>query len=200
MANKSIEAWETIMSTTAKPEAAASTYNPDEDGVTHVNVFTRGKVKLGRDLSNFQECNIDHPYFGRFRTLEGLWFYIKTGCNEEMFRIMNGHDCRKKGKIMTNVQYPLFTKMFKLGMIEKLEKNQQLQEELKANTLPLVHYYNYAGAVHVPQRHEWQIEFWQNLRETLLASGNLDLIKNELVEYIDRIQAQPSEAEESTGK
>lgn len=175
-------------------------YDPAEDGVSHVNVFTRGRAKLGRDLSNFQECNIEHPYYGRFRTLEGLWHFLKTGCSENLFRVLNGHDARKRGKELPTVHYTLFTKMFKLGMLEKLAKNTHLQRELIANTLPLVHYYNFGGGIVVPERHEWQIEFWQNLRETLLASGNLDLIKNELVEYIDRIQAQPSEAEESTGK
>lgn len=180
--------------------AVAATFDPEEDGKTHINVFTRGRVKLGRDLSNFQECNIEHPYYGRFRTLEGLWHFLKTGCNQDLFRVLNGHDSRKKGKELETVHFTLFTKMFKLGMVEKLAKNPQLQHELISNTLPLVHYYNFGGAINVPKRHEWQIEFWQTLRETLLASGNLDVIKNELVEYIDRVKDQPEREHEPAAR
>lgn len=163
--------------------------NPDEDGVSHINVYTRGKSKLGRDLSNFQECNIEHPYLGRFRTLEGLWYYMKTGFSDEMFRILNGFDCRKKGKAMDSQQYPLFTKMFKLGMVEKLAKSPSLQEDLIRNELPFVHYYNYRGKVIIPPRHEWQIEMWETLRQNLLTVGNLDMARNELTTYIDRVQS-----------
>lgn len=184
---------------TKKPPAVPA-FDPEQDGVSHVNVFTRGRMKLGRDLSNFQECNIEHPYFGRFRTLEGLWHYLKTGRSEELFRVMNGHDSRKKGKDMESFHYPLFTKMFKLGMVEKLAKNPQLQQELIKNTLPLVHYYNFRGTIHVPPRHEWQIEFWQTLRETLIASGNLDVIRDELIEHIDRTKNNPTEMDEVAGK
>lgn len=178
------------------PQKTAPAFDPAEDGVSHINVFTRGRTKLGRDLSNFQECNIVHPYFGRFRTLEGLWFYLKTGRKEELFRVLNGHDAKKQGKLQETVHYALFTKMFKLGIVEKLAKSDDLRRELLNNELPLVHYYNFGGNVVVPQRQEWQIEFWQVLRDTLLAAGNLDNIRKELSDYIDRAIANPEREDE----
>ena len=52
----------------------------EDDGVTHINVYSRGVTSLGRSLSNLAECNIEHQYFGHFRTLEGLWFYNCGSC------------------------------------------------------------------------------------------------------------------------
>lgn len=169
----------------------------EQDGKSHVNIFTRGKTKLGRDLSNFHECNIEHPFYGRFRTLEGLWHFLKTGCKDDMYRLLNGHDARKRGQAAESTHYPLFTKMFKLGMVEKLAKNKDLQKALMDNNLPLVHYYTYGGAVHVPQRHEWQIEFWETMREALLVIGNVDMIRDELVEYVNRVQGTQSKPDEA---
>lgn len=171
-------------------------FDAAEDGKTHVNVFTRGQTKMGRAMSNFQECNIEHPFFGRFRSLEGLWYYLKTGRNTELFRILNGYDARKQGKPRETVKYPLFTKMFKLGMVEKLAKNKELQEELVKNELPLVHYYVYQGAIQVPPRHEWQLEFWMTMRQALISTGSLDVVRNELVDYINRSQSEKATAVE----
>lgn len=172
---------------TRQTTPAEPAFNPAEDGVRHVNVYTRGATALGRGLSNFQDCNIEHPYFGHFRTLEGLWYFLKTGQNDEMFRVLSGHDCRRRGKDMPAIHYPLFNKMFKLGMVEKLDKNLTLQRDLVKNELPLVHYYNYHGRINVPPRQEWQLEFWQTLRQTLMAAGNIDVIRQELKNYIDQV-------------
>lgn len=36
-------------------------YSPIDDGVTHINVYSKGRTKLGRDLSNFAAIGIIHP-------------------------------------------------------------------------------------------------------------------------------------------
>lgn len=175
----------TLMTKRTNPQIAPA-FDPSDDGVKHINVYTRGRTALGRNLSNFQECNIEHPHFGHFRTLEGLWYFLKTGCKDEMLRVMNGHDSRRHGAKLPAVHYPLFNKMFKLGMVEKLDKNLQLQRDLVQNELPLVNYSNYQGRVIVTPRMEWQLEFWQTLRQTLIAAGNVDVIRRELNNYINQ--------------
>lgn len=161
-------------------------YNPEEDGVTHINVYSRGAHVLGRGLSNLSECNIEHPFFGHFRTLEGLWFYMKTNFKDDQFRILKGVAARDLGKQMPTEPYPLFNKMFKLGMLEKLERHPMLQTELLKNELPLAHYYSYGGGKKIMQldRHQWQLDFWILLRSTLKNTGSLDVIRNELLESI----------------
>lgn len=179
-------------------QVPTKTYDPVEDGVTHINVYTKGKTKIGRDCSNLQECNIEHPYLGRFRTLEGLWYYTKTGCQHEIFRVLNGHDARKRGKPMPRVDYPLFNKMFKLGIVVKLENNPELQKELVASgDIELTHYYVYQDKILTQPHHEWQIEFWKILRDALKATGSVKVIRDELTAYIDRYLANKDSVDDS---
>jgi hypothetical protein len=168
-------------------------YKPEDDGVTHINVYTRGATTLGRGLSNLSECNIEHPYFGHFRTLEGLWFYMKTDFKDDQFRILKGIAARDLGKSMPTEPYPLFNKMFKLGMLVKLERNPSLIQELINNDKPLAHYYSYGGGKKIVQldRHQWQLDFWILLRSTLINTGSLDVIRNELEESIKYHLANP---------
>lgn len=175
------------MSTDTQPKTQSTLpYRPEDDGVTHVNVYSRGVTTLGRGLSNLSECNIEHPYFGHFRTLEGLWFYMKTNFKDDQFRIIKGVAARDLGKQLPSEPYPLFNKMFKLGMLEKLERNPQLQALLLENEKPLAHYYSYGGGKKIMHldRHQWQLDFWILLRSTLKNTGALNVIRDELVESI----------------
>jgi hypothetical protein len=164
---------------------AKSEFIPSEDGVSHVNVYTRGATVLGRGLSNLSDCNIEHPYFGHFRTLEGLWYYMKTGFADDSFRIIKGLRARELGKKMPSKLYPLFNKMFKLGMLEKLDRNPTLQKQLKENDLPLAHYYVYSDRVQPLTHHQWQLDFWQLLRTALINTGDLNVIRKEILDEIE---------------
>jgi len=171
------------LDTPSKPSGPAGLI-PEEDGKTHINVYSRGVTPLGRSLSNLSECNIEHPYFGHFRTLEGLWFYMKTGFKDDNFRIIKGLAARDLGKKLPSEFYPLFSKMFKLGMLEKLEKNPGLQRDLLANDLPLAHYYVYGKKVIVQDRHQWQLDYWMLLRSALKNTGSLAAIRAEIEDDI----------------
>lgn len=52
-------------------------YKPEEDGIDHINIYSRGKTELGRMLSNFSECEI-HKQYGSFKSIEGLYHYLKV--------------------------------------------------------------------------------------------------------------------------
>ena len=49
------------------------TFLPAEDGITHVNVYSRGLTTLGRWLSNFAHCPIETED-GPFASIEGYWY------------------------------------------------------------------------------------------------------------------------------
>jgi hypothetical protein len=49
---------------------------PSEDGVTHINVYSRGNTELGRLLSNFAHTPFSHPEFGEFASVEGFWYWL----------------------------------------------------------------------------------------------------------------------------
>lgn len=54
----------------------ADIYKPEEDGIDHINIYSRGKTELGRELSAFSECAI-HKEYGQFNSIEGLYHYLK---------------------------------------------------------------------------------------------------------------------------
>lgn len=50
--------------------------NPSTDGITHINIYSRGRTTVGRFLSNFEETNTPTPH-GKFLTLEGYYHYLR---------------------------------------------------------------------------------------------------------------------------
>ena len=50
-------------------------FNPMQDGITHINIYTQGKTQLGRALSNLFDCEFTVPGYGDFKSLEGFWYY-----------------------------------------------------------------------------------------------------------------------------
>lgn len=170
--------------------------DPSKDGIDHINVYSRGTTALGRNLSNFADCNIEHPYHGYFRTLEGLWYFMKTGFETDEFRVVKGHTAREMGKRTHSELYPLFSKMFKLGMIEKIDSNPRLKADLIRCDLPLQHYYVYGGKVFNQHRHQWQLDYWTLLRSTLINTGSLDLVRDELISEIEFHMKRHSQADD----
>jgi hypothetical protein len=153
----------------------------ENDSIDHINVYTRGRTRLGRAMSNLSDCNIDHPRHGLFRTLEGLWYYLKTGSNDDWYRLMSGYDCRKRGKTGTTVWNTNFHRDFKIGMVLKILSNPLLMEELKESTLPFTHYYFFGKTpdklkLMVPKGHEWQMEFWESMRRQLKEGKDLTIV------------------------
>ena len=44
------------------------------DGMTHINVYSKGKTEIGRWLSNFAYSPIDLGNEGYFSSIEGYWY------------------------------------------------------------------------------------------------------------------------------
>lgn len=148
---------------------------------THINIYTGGKSRLGRLATNHSNITITHPMFGAFRTLEGLWYWLRTGKKEEhdWLRVVSGAQARKEGKLLPVVFNDHFQREFKLGIIAKLNESYELRQLLKESTLPLVHYYYYGGrdpadvTIRQPKGHEWQMIFWEEMRVLLKAGKSL---------------------------
>ena len=60
--------------------ASSNRFLPDNDGIDHINVFSRCKTKLGRILSNF--AYTPFVYEGiNYKSVEGALFHYRTGDN-----------------------------------------------------------------------------------------------------------------------
>lgn len=118
---------------------------PLSDGVTHINVYSKGKTELGRLLTNPSPLSFTHPYFGRFETVEGFHFFLKTGMQNYDYAKLSGFDARKYGKEdhRNYVNNPDFDRMMRIAWICKITQNSNLCRLVMDNDLPLTHYYFY---------------------------------------------------------
>ena len=137
--------------------------HPSKDGIEHINVYSKGKTQLGRDLSNFAHTPFTHPTYGRFECLEGFWYYVSTGKTTESLKMALGPIAKKIGKTLKKVHNPKFEQEICTAVDLKLQQNPEILKALQANTLPLVHYYWYGTETNCkivePEGDKWLIEY-----------------------------------------
>ena len=115
--------------------------NPELDGIDHINVYSRGKTALGRQLSNFASTPFKHPTDGDFLTVEGWWYWTMTG-------LIRTHPTEEELIVTYRA---------------KLDCNPDLKIALEQNRLPLEHYYVYGGKVVIPKEWQWTAKLWEKL-------------------------------------
>jgi len=123
--------------------------NPSGDGITHVNVYSKGKTELGRLLSNFARTPFELKDHGKFESVEGYWYWL--GCKNDRLRTLSGFAAKQQGRLLKAADWnnePEFKACIQRAIKAKLEAHPRINELLKANSLPLVHYYVFGSVVH----------------------------------------------------
>lgn len=139
-------------------------WNPEEDGLTHINVYSQGKTKLGRHLTNFAHTPFECAD-GHFESVEGYWYWLRCGdCPErEELRKLHGFKAKQLGRHIrpeTNDSSVDFESKIKAALECKLRMAQK-GGLLHRNTLPLAHYYVYGKGPNpkvINAGYEWMIE------------------------------------------
>lgn len=155
-------------------------FTPLEDGATHINVYSGGNTKIGRWLSNFQYAPFNHPEHGNFDSVEGYWYWLKTGTKHDELRTIFGFEAKKLGKTFEVVNHPYFRSNVCQAIFSKIMTNEKAKEKIKETTLPFVHYY-YFGNMHeakvklVPTA-DWQMQFLERVRLYLQGKASKTLI------------------------
>ncbi len=72
------------------------TFISEEDGITHINIYSKGKTELGRLMSNFALSPFSVPQHGEFKSIEGYWYWLSTG--DESLRDLYGYEAKKAGR------------------------------------------------------------------------------------------------------
>lgn len=140
-------------------------YDPNEDGITHINCYSKGQTELGRLLSNFACTPFECPD-GAFMSIEGYWYWL--GCEghprREELRGLCGFKAKQLGRELRAPDYQE-TEEFKekiwFAVRCKISRSGRLRSLLMESTLPLVHYYVYGGKVHHDPRSDW---LWQRIQ------------------------------------
>lgn len=154
-------------------------FNPEEDGVTHINVYSKGKTPLGRSLSNFAHTPFEHPEDGFFSSVEGYWYWLSTGSVRNEFRGLYGYKAKETGKLIREeierngglAIIEDFDARIKKAILCKIEQNEELRKTLKSSDLPLTHYYTWGDPPNVkityPESYAWIHEYIADVRDWL---------------------------------
>lgn len=146
--------------------------NPLDDGVSHINVYSKGKTWLGKFLSNFADCNV-MTEDGQFRTIEGYWYWLSCAPSYsdhtiiDPLRFTNGWESKVLGRKLRGkdwVDDPEFKHKILSAIAYKVINSKPCMEEMKRTELPFVHYYIYDDKVIDVPECKWILDFLEFLR------------------------------------
>lgn len=134
-----------------------------KDGVDHINIYSQGRTKLGRFLSNFTKADI-LTEDGKFTSVEGYWYWLST--KDDKLRYLHGYEAKKYGRSIKGKELLTdddFKRRIKQAINYKIE-NSEFFSEFKESTLPFKHYYIYSGKTVEPKGVNWITEYIEELR------------------------------------
>lgn len=138
--------------------------NPNQDGNTHINIYSRGKTELGRFLTNFAHSPIITED-GPFTSIEGYWYWLSNR-NEKM-RSVSGGNAKKVGKTYpktTQLSEQEFQRKIREACWIKIHSNNAMLRLFKTSTLPFTHYYVFANNFVKDAGYKWIIDIWELFR------------------------------------
>lgn len=144
-------------------------FDPNKDGIDHINVYSQGKTPIGRFLSNFEYSPII-TVDGNFDSIEGYWYWLKTQGHpsRDKLRTVSGARAKEVGRYMCGADSLLVSEDFKKKILAaikiKLEAYPKWRESLSKLDKPLTHYYVYGPKViNVPEC-DWIIEYLESFK------------------------------------
>ncbi len=154
-----------------------SDYLPVNEGIDHINIYSKSKLLVGRQLSNFQLAPFKHTQDGEFLSVEGYWYWLATGGTRDEFRFLSGVTAKTEGKQRIKKSGRIEVANFNERVLEaircKLRQNRTILKNLTDTTLPLTHYY-YFGDINKPDivrldQHQWMIDELVRIRSIMHA-------------------------------
>lgn len=165
---------------------------PLYDGISHINIYSKGNTEIGRLLTNMAFVKVKIPEVGQFECLEGYWYWlkvqhfykIKNKTKEEFENVakdlfsMNGFKAKKYGRGLikeleltdddTKIIPDDFKEKIKLAIQYKIKQNKVLLNLLANSVLPFHHYYYYGKkenpTVILLPEYDWMLEEIERLR------------------------------------
>jgi len=141
-------------------------FRVQDDGITHLNIYSGAKTELGRWLSNWAY----EPFIcedGDFTSIEGYWYWLRTG--DYRFRKLHGFAAKKLGRSLPRVLQHTdaeFRTKIKKAISIKLMIRPDMTEKLKNSFLPLTHYYVYGNKT-VQGGAQWIIDYIDQQRKEM---------------------------------
>ena len=137
---------------------------PEEDGMSHINVYSKGKTLLGQMLSNFYKCTVATED-GEFASVEGYWYWLSS--KDDKLRQLSGFEAKKYGQFIRApdwVEGDEFKRKIKVAIRNKIIYNKNIKEEITKSSLPFVHYYVYGDKVVKVPKGQWIMDYLEEIR------------------------------------
>ncbi len=156
-------------------------YLPVNEGVDHINVYSKSKLLVGRQLSNFHCAPFKHTQDGEFLSVEGYWYWLATGSKHDEFRRLSGATAKKQGQKRVEESGRVEVSDFNERVLEaircKLRQHRDILDNLTNTTLPLTHYY-WFGEISEPKivhldKYMWIIDEITRIRDLMRAKRGL---------------------------
>lgn len=146
----------------------------EDDGVTHINIYSRGATDLGQFLSHFRRAPFNHPYYGRFTSMEGLWYYLSSAERDHTnLKDCYGYEAKLRGRLCyTRRLVPGFKEIIIDANARKIMEYPEYAEQMKESVLPFKHYYlnRNSPVANELTRFDWLVEGFEEIR-SLLKQG-----------------------------
>jgi hypothetical protein len=136
--------------------------NPTNEGIDHINAYSKSNTKLGLFLSNWEYISNVDLVDGRFTSLENYWFWLKSGGNEE-FRNLKPYQAKKLARelgIDGDLSKEHRIKFKEATWAKLISKCYFIKQEYK--DLPILHYYNYNGKI-IKAGPSWWVKYLNDI-------------------------------------
>lgn len=141
----------------------------DHDGIDHINIDSRGRTELGKQLTHMHRQDFLHPEFGPFRSVEGLIGFIRSGAQEDEFHWLHGMEARHRSRNLESEFIKGFREIVMEANYFKIVQNDELRDAFIACTLPFDHYYllETNGRPIRPMAAAWLVPAFEDLRKLI---------------------------------
>lgn len=149
-------------------------YKPENDGIDHINVYSKGKTELGRFLSNFSYY-ITKTEDGIFNSVEGYWYWLGSDHKDrDILKGLYGFAAKKKGRELRAKDWQ-YSEEFKSKILKAIESKithyPRFKQMFVENNLPLAHYYVYGNKVFNVPAAQWILDGIEEIKKELIGQN-----------------------------
>jgi len=145
---------------------------PETDGITHINIYSKGKTLLGRMLSNFYYFPFETKD-GKFCSVEGLWHWlgIEPCKDKEILRVLYGYKAKEIGMKLKKMYKRVFDENFEQKILKAIEYKIYHNLDMftdKLKYLPFEYYYVFGDkVVDMKEKYKWMIDGIDKIRNDI---------------------------------
>ena len=136
------------------------------DGEDHINISPYAATELGRAISNEVAVDVRHKIFGKFRSITGFWYYIKSKERDDRCRQLIAKGLKDFTKGLTLSEVKNFRAIILDTVWMKVEQYPAIREALRESTLPFECYFEdrNTGLRQRPNYFSWFLDGMNEIR------------------------------------